>query len=48
MTDTRYATEITVDVSDLNTEAEADEVRAVIEDALAAWKPTITATVHEY
>lgn len=48
MTETRYATEITVDISDLNTESEADEVRAVIEDALAAWKPTVTATTREY
>lgn len=48
MSDTRYATEITVDVSDLNTEAECDEVRAVIEDAIAQWKPTVTATVREY
>lgn len=48
MTDIRYATEITVDVSDLNTESECDEVRAVIEDALAAWKPTVSVTVREY
>lgn len=48
MTDVRYATEITVDVSDLNTEAECDEVRAVIESAVAAWKPTVTASVREY
>ncbi|MGW0837115.1 hypothetical protein [Streptomyces prunicolor] len=43
-----YAIEINVDVCDLATEDEADEVRAVIEDALAAWKPTVTATVREY
>ena len=48
MTDPRYAAEITVDVSDLNTEAECDEVRAVIEDALAAWKPTVTADIRTY
>jgi hypothetical protein len=45
---TRYATEITVDISDLATEDEADEIRARIEDAIAAWKPTITADVREY
>lgn len=43
-----YATEITVDVCDLATEDEADEVRAAIEDALAAWKPTVTATIREH
>ncbi len=48
MPDTRYATEITTDISDLTTEAEADEIRAVVEGALAAWKPTVTADVREY
>jgi hypothetical protein len=48
MTDIRHAIEITVDVSDLNTASECDEVLAVIEDALAGWKPTITTTTREY
>ena len=48
MTDIRHAIEITIDVSDLNTEWECDEVRAVVEDALAAWKPTVTVTTREY
>ena len=48
MTDTRHAIEITIDVCDLNTESECDEVRDVIENALAGWKPTIVATTREY
>lgn len=48
MTDTRYATEITVDISDLATEDEADEIRDLIEAAIGHYKPTITATTREY
>ncbi|WP_179382067.1 hypothetical protein [Streptomyces sp. SA15] len=45
---TRIAIEITVDISDLATEDEADEIRARIEEATAEWKPTVTATTREY
>lgn len=45
---TSYAVEITVDISDLTTQHEADDIRTAIEDAVAAWKPTVTATVREY
>lgn len=43
-----YATDITIDISDLTTADEAEEIRAAIEDAVAGWKPTITVTVREY
>jgi len=45
---TSYAVEFTVDVSDLASEDEADEIREAIESAVAQWKPTVTATVREY
>lgn len=48
MTDTRYAIDITVDISDLATADEAEEIRARIEDALAEWKPTVSVDVREY
>lgn len=48
MTDTRYATEITVDISDLTTQDEADEIRDLIEAAIGHYKPTITATTREH
>jgi hypothetical protein len=48
MAETRYAIEITVDICDLETEGEFDEIRDRIEDALGAWKPTVTATTREY
>jgi hypothetical protein len=44
----RHAAEITVDISDLTTPDEIDEIRDRIEDALAAWTPTITVTPREY
>lgn len=44
----RYATEITVDISDLATADEADEIRARIEDAIAEWMPTVTVATREY
>lgn len=44
----RYAADITVDISDLATADEADEIRARIEDALAEWKPTVSVDVREY
>lgn len=48
MENTRYAAEITVDISDLTTESEADEIRDLIEAAIGHYKPTITATTREY
>jgi len=48
MTEPRYAIEITVDISDLATEDEVDEIHARIADATAEWKPTITATTRQY
>jgi hypothetical protein len=48
MTDTRYAVEITADICNLTTEDEIDEIKTRIEDAIAAWNPTITATTREY
>jgi hypothetical protein len=45
---TRYAAEITVDVSDLATEDEVDEIRDLIEAAIGHYKPTIAATVRDY
>jgi hypothetical protein len=47
MTD-RHAVEITVDICDLATESEADEIREAIESAIAQWKPTVNVTVREY
>jgi hypothetical protein len=47
MTD-RHAAEITVDICNLATPDEIDEIRDRIEDALAAWTPTITVTTREY
>jgi hypothetical protein len=48
MTDTRYAADISIDISDLATEDEADDIRDRIEAALAEWKPTVTVTTREY
>jgi len=48
MDNTRIAADINIDICDLATEDEADEIRARIEDALAEWKPTITVTTREY
>lgn len=48
MTETRYAAEITVDISDLATDDEADEIRDLIEAAIGHYKPTVTATTREY
>lgn len=48
MTETRYATEITIDISDLATEDEANEIRDLIEAAIGHYKPTVTATTREY
>ena len=45
---TRYAVDITVDICDLATEDEANEVRDLIEAAIGHYKPTITATVRDY
>jgi len=45
---TRIAIEITIDISDLTTTDEADEIRNLIEDAVSGWKPTITVTSREY
>lgn len=43
-----YATEITVDISDLATEDEIEDITDRIRSVLAEWKPTVTATVREY
>lgn len=43
-----YAASISVDISDLATQDEADEIRHLIESALAEWKPTVTVDVREY
>ncbi|WP_158838982.1 hypothetical protein [Streptomyces sp. NRRL S-1022] len=48
MTDRRYAVDLTVDICDLATEEEADEIRYLIEAAIGHYKPTITATTREY
>ena len=48
MTDTRYAVEITIDISDLTTEDETDEIRDLIEAAIGHYKPTITTATREY
>lgn len=48
MTDTHYAADITIDISDLTTADEADDIRDRIESALAEWKPTVTVTTREY
>nr|WTB35215.1 rop guanine nucleotide exchange factor [Streptomyces sp. NBC_00830] len=48
MSDIRYAVDISIDICDLSTEDEADEIRDRIEEAIAAWKPTIAATTREY
>jgi hypothetical protein len=48
MSDHRYAVDITVDICDLTTEDEIDEVRALIEAAIGHYQPTITATAREY
>lgn len=48
MTDRRYAAEYTVDISDLTTEDEADEIRDLIEAAIGHYKPTIRVDVREY
>lgn len=45
---TRYAADISIDISDLATEDEADEIRDRIESALAEWKPTVTVVTREY
>lgn len=48
MNNQRYAVEITVDISDLATEDEADDIRDLIEAAIGHYKPTVTADVREY
>lgn len=48
MTETRYAADITVDVCDLATAEEADEIRDLIEAAVGHYRPTVTVTVREY
>lgn len=48
MPDTRYAVEFTVDISDIDFEGDIDEITDRIEEAVAAWKPTVTHTVREY
>lgn len=45
---TRYAADITVDISDLTTEDEAEEIRDLIEAAIGHYKPTVTVTTREY
>lgn len=45
---TRYAADIHIDISDLTTEDEADDIRDRIESVLAEWKPTVTVTTREY
>jgi predicted Zn-dependent protease len=47
MSESRFAAEIRIDVSDL-AEGEADEIQAAIESAIAGWKPTVTVDVREY
>ena len=48
MAETRYALDIHIDISDLATEDEAEEIQARIEEAIGSWKPTVTADVREY
>lgn len=48
MPDLRYAVDVSVDISDLATPEEAEEVRYLIEAAVAGYKPVVTATVREY
>jgi len=43
-----YAADIHIDISDLATADEADEIRDRIESALAEWKPTVSVDVREY
>lgn len=43
-----FAASFTVDVCDLATAEEADEVREAIESAIAGWKPTVSVDVREY
>lgn len=45
---TLFAASITVDVCDLATAEEAEEVRAAIESAIDGWKPTVSVDVREY
>lgn len=45
---TLFAASITVDVSDLATADEVDEIREAIESAIAQWKPTVSVDVREY
>lgn len=48
MTSTRYAADITVDVYDLATADEAEEIRDLIEAAIGHYKPTVTVSVRQY
>lgn len=48
MSDTRYAAEIRIDVSDLANADEIDAIRERIEEAIHAWKPWITVDTREY
>lgn len=48
MTSTRYAADITVDISDLTTEDEATKICDLIEAAIGHYRPTITVTSREY
>ena len=45
---TRYAADFTVDISDLATEGEIDEIRDRIESVLAEYRPTVTVVTREY
>lgn len=47
MSESRFAAEIRIDVSDL-AEGEADEIRDLIEAAIGHYKPTITVDTREY
>lgn len=42
-----FAASITVDVSDLATAEEADEVRDLVEAAIGHYKPTVSVDVRE-
>ncbi|MFJ2259503.1 hypothetical protein ACIOKD_14375 [Streptomyces sp. NPDC087844] len=48
MTDRLHAVTIEIDICDLETSGEIDEIRDRIEDAVAAWKPTVTVTPRDY
>lgn len=48
MPEPRYAAELTVDIANLTSPEEVDEIQHLIESALATYKPTVTVTVREY